>query len=658
MNEQVRRFLIEGSPSTRRVILSGLVIAVPAFFLRTTNDPFNVPKLSLLIVGVAIVAVLRSAELLQGASARTLGLLAVPIGCLGAPLVISWLASPYKSWALMGMYPRAQGLIPYLIALAFGALLADAFAGRGGELALAFGWGGAVVGGYTVIQAIGLDPFDWALTGAADYATSTTGNSNFTGGFLGITLPVLLALVLADPGRRRIATRLLVVAALGWILARSQGGWAAGLAGSALVAGVHLRDRFRWAAIAGMAVAGAIAFAVVGVVVAAALLSDRVAVPTTFLVRARWWHAAIVMGSEHLLTGRGPNSFAIDGVRHRPFDDALAFGFDFPDDPHSVPLALFASLGIMGLVGFVGLIVWVARRGLANRTSFLAIGFVGSAVAYFVQASVSIDEITLRIALWMAMAGLAASSTNADPVARVRTPARKRRNVGVPLRAPTAVIALVIPLIAAIWFAGRVVLADVKVRQALTNLRGGDVGLASSEFRNVFALRDAAEYRGLYALQLQELAIRNDPDDPTKEPEVDRPLALAAHETFSSFIHDVPYVFSIVSDGRVLQAMGEIEEAVETYRQAFALDSQNPAIRIELALALDEMGEFDRAFELLRSVNDAEVVAANYGQYWGALALVAAHVGEESIAADAIQSALAIGPLDPNAEEAQRLIEE
>ncbi|MDQ3964089.1 MAG: O-antigen ligase family protein, partial [Actinomycetota bacterium] len=442
----MREAILARGPVARRVVLTSLVVGVPVVFLRATLDPFNVPKLSLLASGVLLVLAIRVIEMIQGTSWRGIERLWIPAALLSGPLLLSWLLSPYRSWAVFGLEPRFEGIVPYLFVILFGLLLNDAFRGRGPELALALCWSGAVVGGYAVIQTIGMDPFEWSLFGAPTEAVSTTGNPNFTGGFLGIVLPVGLALAVADRGRRRVILRLMVPIALGWIAARSQGGWAAGIAGCALVTGHLVSSRYRRARLLGATVAIMAALATVGVVIIAMIQPSGRFTPDAALVRARWWQAAIGMGMEHPIVGRGPNSFAMEGVSHRPLEDALVFGFDFPDDPHSIPLAMFANLGLPGLMGFIGILgwaIWFFAR--ARAPSLLQVGFLAAVVAYFVQATVSIDELTLRTGLWIGLAGLgtfqAAPDREQRPASkksRARRPATRvaRRS---PLRSPALV---------------------------------------------------------------------------------------------------------------------------------------------------------------------------------------------------------------------------
>lgn len=639
-----------------------LVIGIPILFLRFTLDPFNVPKLSLLAAGVSLVLGIKIIEITQGARWREGWNLVVPGLLLATPLVLSWLFSPYRSWSLFGIHPRFQGLVPYLLVIVFGFLLADAFKGRASEIAYALCWAGAVVGAYTVIQVIGMDPFDWTLLGAPTEAVATTGNPNFTGGFLGITMPLAMSFVLHDPGRRRIVLRLLVVIALGWVLARSQGGWAAGVAGSAIVLGQWLRDRFRMAALLGLGLAAAVAVAVVGYVVFAMVNPDSRLTASAAIVRGRWWQAAVGMGFDHPIVGRGPNSFTIEGVSHRPVEDAVVFGFDFPNDPHSVPLAMFANLGVLGFLGFVGLLAWLLwRYYVTDGPAPIQVAFFAAAIAYFVQSLVSIDEPILRVGLWTALAGFVASGLKEEDAAprpsgrpsarKTSKPKSRKRAATEPMRRPWAVAAAGLAALAGVISSGIFLTADALARQGTGHFALGDYAEGRQTYEDVLSLRNSADYQARLAFLLRRAALDDD--------DVDSELAEAASAAFS-FTEEVPYVFSIVTHARFLEEVSIDQRTsdprvVDLYRRAIEIDPLNPIIRIETARALLRRAEPTAALETLYDMRDA--IGRGRAEYWGLLALSAAEAGEAEIAGEALEVADSLDPAQADAAEARELLE-
>ncbi len=242
--DQIR---LERLAAVRRWVLLVVVVGVPLVFLRFTQDPFNVPKLALLAVGVAIALGIRIVEVALGAPVdlTTLKRIGIPAAAVAVPLIVSWLLSDYRSWALFGNYGRFQGLVPYLLCAVLGILIADAFRDEPERLIKALVIAGAVVGGYAIVQIVGADPFAWQRFGVARDALSTTGNPNFTGGFLAMCMPLALAFGASDESRRSFAIKAGVVILPGWIVTFSQGAWAAGLTGLVLVGGFLLSRRIR-----------------------------------------------------------------------------------------------------------------------------------------------------------------------------------------------------------------------------------------------------------------------------------------------------------------------------------------------------------------------------------------------------------------------------
>lgn len=642
------------------------MIGVPVVFLPPTADPFNLPKLVALTIGVACALAIRVVEALHGRPWKDPRALAVPAALLAIPLALAWALSPYRGWALLGLHARFQGLIPYLVVIVFGGLVAEAFRGRVRELALAVVWAGAIMGGYSVVQAIGADPFNWSLYGAPTEAVSTTGNPNFTGGFLGIVLPLSLGLMLTDPDRRRLITRLLALIVVGWLVARSQGGWAAGVAGSALVAGYWLQPRFRFARVVAWALVLLVALVTAGAVIVAMIRPDSRFTIGAAAVRARWSQAAFDMGREHLIVGRGPNSFAIEGVRHRPLEDALSFNFDFPDDPHSVPMSMFANLGLPGLIGFIAVLAWALwfffRSG---NPSLLQVASMGAIVAYFIQSIVSIDEITLRLGLWVGLAGLFGTSVPDEIGSPARKAGSKKGNRRAPgrqslpsSRPPLGVVVTAIVATACIVWALSLLAADIFVRQGSTRFSAGDVEGGRAAYATALSLRESAEYRGRLALALRRFAVEEG-SGPDESPRVNEEIVARAEHAFA-FTEEIPYVFSIASHARLLEEVARARdvydpEAAALYRRAIDLDPRNMVLRVELAKVLLRGEEAELALDVLSEVRP--LIGQRLPAYWGALALTAAEAEEEELAREAMEVALALDPAEPSALEAREILD-
>lgn len=661
MAVQLLNDVVQRAPEVRRWILAGLIVGVPVGFLRVTRDPFGIPKLALLTIGIGLVLALRIAELAQRREDTVvMKKTALPALVLIVCVAVVWLLSDYRGWGLLGSYGRLQGLVPYALVAVFGVLVADAFAGRPHEVARWFMWSASVVGAYAVVQTLGLDPFQWSLGGAPTIAVSTIGNPNFTGGFLGIALPVALTSVLGDSARERTHLWQLLAITAGWLVAQSQGGWAAGLAGCAIVGGFWLAERWRHAPLLGALTAAAIAAAAAGVVLLSIFgVADRITLESS-AVRGQWWVAAAGMFADSPIYGRGPDSFAIEGIRHRTVEDAIQFATDFPNDPHSVPMAMLANGGVVLLLGWGFVIGWALWLGLKRtREDPFAVAFVAALVGYIVQSLVSIDEISLRVALWTVIGGIVATTVpRAEPVrpAKAKTaPAAKRRTSRAPqVRSlPVVVVGAVVALALIVW-AGTLLAADRRALEGQVHFSAGRIDAGNAALSSAIDTWDWVEYRALLSLELKDAALDEERGDET--------YFEGAKEVFTSYIERVPIVFSVVNYGRLLdgwahrEGRGGDEAAVAAFERALALDPNDPLVRADLAIALLHLDRSAEALEVLK-VNLERMPADVYGSYWAALAAAAAREGELDLAERALEPALVQSPGDELTKEAQDLLE-
>lgn len=618
-------WILTRGPSLRRRVLLSAVFLVPVTFLRVTNDQTNLPKLAVILVALSLVAPLRGAEILQGAQWRGLKRLLVPALAFLVPLLIGWAFSPYKAWALFGQYERLQGLIPYAVIILFGMALADAFPGRAIQLAWALTASAAVVGTYALVQYLGFDPLDWFRPGGADNeAGSTLGNPNFTGGFLGIVLPVSLSLVLLERNRRAIASILLAGVLAGWVVAFSQGGWGAGVAGCAILLAFALRERVPYPYVIGGVVVAVVAALAIGLVLLGSLTHNNPLVPGTALVRSSAWVGAAQMTADYPVVGRGPNAFAIEGTSYRPPGSGLFADYNYPDDPHSVLLSLTVAAGVFGLIGFGLFLWWVTTQVRRLREpSMLQVAFLGALVAYVTQSLVSIDEVTLRTTLWVALAGFVVAALPTEAQSRASRSTRKRPPPKKRLQQPLGVVLLGLVALGGFWWSIQSLVADARALQGEKLAAEGRFEEARIEFGRALAFREESEYHRLAGLRLATAALAE---------EDGRERFDAALEQFQ-FTRDVPVVARLAELGRVLDAGSRYdtsydERALAVFEQISELDPTNPAIAAERADVLIDLSRVEDALEVLAAFED-QVRPDRQPEFFGVLALALAASGED-----------------------------
>lgn len=639
---------IDQGPRLRRLILSALIVLVPLAFFRPANDPFNTPKLALLMALASLASGVRLLELLQGTRLQMPSAILVPAVVLAGTMAVAWVAGPYKGWSLFGQYQRYQGLLPYLVVILVGVLVSETFVNRLRLLAWAVVGAGAIASFYAVCQYLGVDLFTWAAQFGGDVSvTSTLGNPNFSGGFFGLCLPLAIALVISEGDLRPRASACLIAILGGLIVSFSQGGWAAALGGAAVLAGIYMSPRLRWARWGGLCIAGALALVVVGVVAAEIVRPGLGPFGETAQLRAYWWEEAVNIAESSPIVGRGPNAFAIEVNQNRIPDDALDHGLDFTDDPHSIPLAMLAA---GGLLAFLGYLAALSYAGIAawrlNTDDLLVAGFLAGIVAYFIQSLVSIDELSIRLMVWVFIGGAAAggiqTSTPKDKKAKASARPSRRRGL-TPIRLLPGVVAVCLITTLAVAYSFAILVADVKVHSGVASFREGDVESGKRALKGAISIRPDNDYRHLLGFFLGQAGLAQE-----------RAGTSLVEESLDSYsyLDRFPAVLALRDKARLLAQFSVFEshyanDGAETYRRIVQIEPLNTILVSEAVGAWVTSEHFSYVIDFLEEA-DQRLFERNPG-LWSSLALAYAHLGEEAEARSALEKALEANPDDSTA---------
>lgn len=623
-----------------RGLLAALAFALPIIYLPgVTYDPVNLPKLStaLLLVGAAAAVCIYS----SGCRDWKRGGLYLPALSLGSIMVLSWALEPNRNWTLLGQYPRFQGLLPYLLCIVIGLLVAAAFTDSALPLVRAIAGAGAVVALYAGLQFVGLDPFRDAVSlggYAPDLAPTTTaistlGNPNFTGHMLAISLPLALFLWTDGLTPKWLAMAQVVLIAEGLLLTFSYGAWAAA------AAAVFTFLSARWwstSPLLGRVLAGAAAMMPVLLVatVVYGMFGETSGLDTSASYRGYWWRSAIRMIPDAPLLGGGPDAFAHQHVHYRLSEDAIANGVVIADDPHSVPLAITASFGLLGGVAFLAVAAWaLSSLQSMGGDRRVRIALVAASAAYFTQSLVTIDEPAIRFTFWIVLGGIAA--TLSRPVHPLRRSGTRVRRKPARLLAATAVC-LVSGAVAI-----QLVTGDLWVRRGAPTASDGSAEAQLSALRTAIEIRDDPAYRRLYAERLGQAALET------------RSRATAqAMRTAFSYVDAIPDVWAKMSRARLLYYLGQEgvvprEVALMAYEDLLTVDPWNSDLRTESARLLMEMGRSENAAEALAALKRAAALADVVldPSYWGTVAVSNALQGSDVLASEASQHADACSQL-------------
>jgi len=426
-----QRPVISTAPGDRLLLwlLIVLVVGTPTVFLRTSFSTFDIPQLTLLWVALlAITLVGAYRTLVTGRLDRGPTSLTVASAAFLGTLLLSTVLSAQPWVAATGLSVRGAGALTY-----GGCLLVLHVVYRLGKrrsvapviYSLVVAHGLVVL--YAIVQSAGLDPFVWGQGELyVNPVFSTLGNPNFSAGYIGLTLPIVVwmafgsefsavgrgsagalvgaaAIALAHLGSfQGNVSALMALTVLGyWVLLRQGGrlgaaviatpvagvvavvplantpslgvslGVLASVAGSAVVG-------YRWDQVnlppgdGGIAmpsrrgvVLGAL-LAATGLLVVVARLGGKLVdeLVSGLDQRTAFWQTAVSIFRSSPIIGTGLETYVSHFTAHRPLDHAVEWETVVSDSPHSVPLGLLSGGGVFLLLSYLMLTAVVLSFGV------------------------------------------------------------------------------------------------------------------------------------------------------------------------------------------------------------------------------------------------------------------------------------------------------
>lgn len=413
-------------------VLIVLIVGTPTVFLRTVMRPFTVPQITFLwAVAVVILFIGFYRVAVSGVFYRGPLPLTVASGTFVAALVTTTIVSPQPWVAFTGLSARGAGALTYLLCIA---LLHAAYGlsrRRSAEpLVLAFVTTHALVVLYALLQAYGLDPILWGVDASqvGNLVFSTLGNANFSSGYVGLTLPLLVwvafgspyppvarvaggaaigasvvALVYLNSFQGQVAALAALAVLVQWAMTRGrQGRLLAGLTVlpvAVVIAGLPLvlvapgelpllGVMAALAACTGFGVlhdrksvnrmngepdeatdgwfwpAGASGLVVASV--AGLLFWRRILerVESGLEQRVEFWKVSLSIWWDSPMTGRGLETYSTYFTALRSVDHAVEFEHVLSNSPHSVPLGLLSGGGLVLAGTYVAMLVVIGYFGV------------------------------------------------------------------------------------------------------------------------------------------------------------------------------------------------------------------------------------------------------------------------------------------------------
>ena len=380
--------------------LTVLAALVPLAFSPDLGDSFELPKLVLLKVGLAMMLLMLAA---RSSAAVDVSIARTPAG-LAALLVLSTnvlatLGSVEPRTSLLGNYGVGQGLLTVAIGVAYFWLAASwirtgaALTWLAAGLALA----AAVSSGYAIVQYAGLDPLAW-LNFDATPVFGTLGNPNGLGEFLAMTLPLTAWLAWSGRGLRRdLPLWGLGLQVVALVMTQARAAWLTVLL-QVLVVGLLAirggRESDRWGRLLILApqAAALIGFALLLVAPPSALGIDAIDERAIWGLkgeplqsRRELWHSTLAMIADRPVLGWGPDTFELAYPAYRsPALDARLNVVLRPETAHNAVLVAAFNAGLPAAAAYVGLhltIVLVLQRAIFRSHSTTPTGPPTAALA-------------------------------------------------------------------------------------------------------------------------------------------------------------------------------------------------------------------------------------------------------------------------------------
>jgi len=586
------------------------------------------------VAGFGLVAALRSSAL------PTRWPAAVKWWCVLVVIVMAAsLVGPSVRTALVGSLDRRFGAMTWIAHGALFVMALIAVRRREDVRALAHGMvvGTLGVGGMTIAQQLG-----WNFPANAVNRIrpgGPFGNADVLGVYCVIGVAVAIAVALDHRGRTGWRVIGMAAAALGLACSAAsgaRGGWiglavALGMLGIAGARRSNVSSRQRMLALVGCLAVGAVVLTASGTFGRLLDLADG-----TAQGRADTWTTAVEAIAQRPLLGWGPEGLADGLQRHVDADYERAYTRrQLPDRAHDAPLDVAGTLGIVGLVAWLGLLIATARagrRGVRADGSWLSLGIAAGLVGALVAEltlfpTFDVDAIGWLLAGALVGCGVAARG-RADSVGQANRPRAAALAAAVTTAATVLVlVALGVSLLG--------VGSDRDARRASDSLAGGQTRSALVEARAAIGNEPS---QTMPALLLSQAALAS--KRPAQMHRAIRELEQVRRQS--------------IDDGRVILAEGQLLEACGSrctsdragiQRRADQLVTRDPARsdgwRLEAELA-EHRGDLPAAVDDRRRVVD---LGPTLSRNWRELAITLRRAGEDLAAT---QAALRAVQLDPS----------
>lgn len=397
--------------------IQGKILAYTGFFVTTIfwtqgTDPFNLPKLVLLVLGAFLLigselSSIRKIRIKNGNLPEVAVAVLVFLGLLS-----SFLLSSAPKWQMVyGVYSRNTGLLCYaalIVLFVYSTRISNL--AEFDLLIKSLMLASVVAITVSIIEVSGVN-IQGVDTNIQMALMSTFGNSNFISAFLGMSGVVFFTHFIGLKSKivvKALFLALLMISIALILKSNSKQGLILVIVGCAITFGLYILSKTQTKS---LKIAYFISLAAGSIIGLAGFMN---AGPLSNLIykssvgfRFEYWKAGIEMFKDHPLTGVGLNSYGDWYRTVRSQGAMLSPGTDvITNTAHNVYIDFAATGGILLVAGFFVLIISTFRSAikviLRNREfDVVFYSMLGAWLMYLLQATISIDQIGLAIWGWI-----------------------------------------------------------------------------------------------------------------------------------------------------------------------------------------------------------------------------------------------------------------
>lgn len=416
MSKSRQSIVVEKDKSFGIYLSAGIASLVTLWFQTKTQDPFNVPKFSLLILVAPFTLYVLSAKSRMKDFTMETRVTLVALGMFLTAFLMASLSSGNFYQSMVGHYQRNLGFLTYLsFAFLFICTCLTLNHKNVNKLLIVFISTGTVETLYGLIQHLGADPFNWKNPYSP--ILGTFGNPNFQSAFLGITSAAALGLALTANWSVRSLLSLQILCSLFLIQVSnsSQGFMSFGVAATVIfLSFLRLNHPKFFLPGSGLSI----------VVFGIAILGILNKGPASFLYQASisargdYWRAAMAMLKNEPLNGVGIERYGDYFGNFRDLQQVRGRSFaTYSDNAHNTFLHFAATGGLflaLTYIFLVALVVVFSFRKLRKSEGVQSLQIsimLGIFLAFNAISLISPENVGFTVWAWVFAGGLIGLST-------------------------------------------------------------------------------------------------------------------------------------------------------------------------------------------------------------------------------------------------------